>query len=72
MDPAQKLLSWKEVARLLGVSLSTVRRLVDEKRLPRPKNVAPKTPRFFRRDVEIYLDRLQRGDFDEENSSSPG
>lgn len=60
------LLGLKEVSRMLGVSGKTVAKLVEIGRLAKPRTVHGKIKRWFPRDVETYLERLYRGEFEGE------
>ena len=57
LDPV--LYTAKDVADLLGVSVATVRRLVQLKQLPPSRKVAGRTAKWFREDVDVYLYRLR-------------
>lgn len=63
-DQGKRLLTVQNVARMLNVSVSTVRRLVREGKLPKPRKLTEGTSRWFPGDVKLYLYRLQRGDFE--------
>lgn len=70
----RKLLRIEKVAEMLDVSETTVKRLVKEGKLPKPRHIRTQA-RWFVRDVENYLRRLDRGEFegedvpDDENAS---
>ena len=59
------LLTIKQVAARLNVSERTVRRLVKEKKLSRPRRLTQGASRWFATDLRVYLYRLKRGDFEE-------
>ena len=46
---------------MLDVSQKTVRRMVSEKRFPRPVRLVSGKPRWNRLDVQTYLDGLRLG-----------
>ena len=54
-DP-DKMLSWKQVAEKVGVSLATAKRMVDDGRLPKPKKIGMRKVGFRQGDV---LDALE-------------
>lgn len=62
--PPGRPLTKKEVAAALGVSEKTLARLVSTHRLSKPKRQG-KQHRWFEADVQIYLYRQARGDFDD-------
>ena len=55
LDP---LLSPKQVAKILGICVRSLRRLWDRGELPRPVRVG-RSLRMFTSDVEAYLQRLR-------------
>ena len=59
-----ELLRIEKVAEMLDVSESTVRRLVKDGRLPEPRHIRSQA-RWFVHDVETYLRRLDRGEFED-------
>ena len=59
------LLTIKQVAARLNVSERTVRRLVRERKLSRPRKLTDGAVRWFDADIRVYLYRLRRGDFEE-------
>jgi predicted DNA-binding transcriptional regulator AlpA len=61
----RRLLTARDVARQLEVSVRTVWRLVELGRLCKPRKQG--TARWFQKDVDVYLWRLMRGDFDEDD-----
>lgn len=65
-----KLLTVKDVARLLDTSVRTVWRLVENGRISKPKRLGG-AARWFRKDVQVYFWRLMRGDFDEDEKPEP-
>ena len=46
---------------MLDVSQKTVRRMVQERRFPRPVRMVSGRPRWNRQDVQTYLDGLRLG-----------
>ena len=56
-DP-EKPLSYKDVAKLIGVSLPTVKRMVGDGRLPKPSKVGQRRVVFRRSDVQLAIARL--------------
>lgn len=71
-DPAgdSALLSVKEVAKRLDCSSAQVWRLVREGKLSKPVEHAGK--RWYAKDLEVYLWRLARGDFDAKPDDEAG
>ena len=59
-----RLLTVKQVAARLNCSEKTVHRLVAQGRLSRPRQLVRGVVRWLARDVEVYLYRLWRGDFE--------
>lgn len=53
----KKFLTPKEVAQYLGVSRSTVSKLVRDGVLPEPKELSPRVRRFSREDVDAALNK---------------
>jgi excisionase family DNA binding protein len=53
--PEQGLLTTKQVARLLQVSVRTVWRYLRGGRLPRPRYVGPRSPRWLRAEIDARL-----------------
>ncbi|MDX2203299.1 MAG: helix-turn-helix domain-containing protein [Hyphomicrobiaceae bacterium] len=58
-DPNERL-SWREAAEKAGVSLSTVRRAVQDGQLPEPDRVAARARRFRLADVRAWIDGEKR------------
>lgn len=56
--PSDGLLSLSEVAKILGVCVRSVRRVIARGELPQPVRIG-RSVRLFRRDVEVYLQRLR-------------
>ena len=48
-----------ELLELLGVSDSTLRRMVDEGRIPKPTYIAPRSPRWWRPDIMKWIESLE-------------
>lgn len=63
----RKLLSVKQVARLLDVRERTVYRLVKDGHLAPPRHVAGQA-KWFPADIRVYLYRLRRGDFEDKGT----
>lgn len=63
-DPRLELLTLKQVASRLKVGAKTVTRLVERGQLAAPRHPAGGRPCWFVGDVEVYLWRLLKGDFD--------
>lgn len=57
-DRVERLLTLKEVAEILRLSVRTVWRLIDKKDLPQPVRVG-RSVRLFLSDVLTYLERLR-------------
>ncbi len=62
-DPME-LLTKEQVAQRLNCSTKTVDRMVKRGHLSKPRHLAPKEPRWFAQDLEVYRYRLLRGDFE--------
>jgi predicted DNA-binding transcriptional regulator AlpA len=58
-DP-EALLDARALAQLLAVSLVTVWRMVNDKRLPPPVYLTPRAPRWVRREVLAAREQLPR------------
>lgn len=57
--PVQNLLTRSDVARLLGISENTLRRLIDEGEFPQPNVIGKQNQVFHWQDVAYYLLRVQ-------------
>lgn len=63
-DGRLELLTRKQVAQRLRVGVKTLDRLVERGHLAQPRRPGGGQPRWFAGDVDTYLWRLARGDFD--------
>ncbi len=59
-----------DVAAALGCSESSVKKLVGEGKLRKPRHIL-RSAVWFEADVDEYLRRLDRGDFEEEENEPP-
>jgi excisionase family DNA binding protein len=55
----KRLLTIEDIAEMLSVSETTVRKLVKDKELAAPRKVAGRSARWFPEDVEDYLTKLR-------------
>ena len=64
--PSMQLLKLEDLAQRLGCSTATVRRLVRAGHLPPGRKLLPEgdARRWFEQDLQVYLWRLARGEFD--------
>jgi DNA-binding transcriptional MerR regulator len=63
MDPGE-LVTIKQVAATLNVSIRTVRRMCKEGKLSPPRRLTDGVSRWFSQDIAVYRYRLFRGDFE--------
>ena len=59
---APKLLNAREVCQMLGISISTLRRMVRQGQFSEPLKPSPGTSRWPRQVVNDYIEELQRRD----------
>ena len=57
---APELLTEQEVCQMLGISKSTLRRMIRRGEFPEPRKLSPGTRRWPKQDVYHYIDRLPR------------
>lgn len=61
MENAKDLLPIKVIAERLDVSQKTIRRMVEEKKFPKPRRIVQGHPRWLLSDFQTYLDALRLG-----------
>ena len=60
--PEPKLLKAREVCQMLGISISTLRRMIRRGQFSEPLKPSPGTSRWPRQVVDDYIEGLQRRD----------
>ena len=73
VDSAPKLLNAREVCQMLGISISTLHRMIRRGQFSRPLKPSPGTSRWPRQDVVDYIEALpRRGDPATMKPETPG
>ncbi len=60
VSDASRLLKAHEVCQMLGISKSTLRRMIRRGEFPEPLKLSPGASRWPKQDVYHYIDRLPR------------
>ena len=58
MDEPNRLIGIKELVEMLGISESTLTRMIKEGRIPKPLYIAPRCPRWWLSDILKWLASL--------------
>lgn len=58
MDGPDRLMRMDEILEMLGISESTLRRIMDDGRFPKPFYIGPRSPRWWRSDILKWIESL--------------
>ena len=58
MEEPDRLLRMEEILAMLGISESTLRRMIDEGRFPKPIYIAQRSPRWWRSEILKWIESL--------------
>ena len=61
VENAKELLPIRVVAERLDVSEKTIRRMVEERKFPKPRRLVSGQPRWLQSDLQAFLDALRLG-----------